>query len=195
MAIEVITAVIHLHPQVLSPPERLVLYVLAWHANSRSLRAWPAVQTIARETSLSRRAVQKILLRLRDKSFIVVNGRMARGSLNYALDLTALNRERYSQSETPDREPRSQSEDFSTAMNSEPRSPLCEPGSSPGGNDVRGGGEPRSPDPSENRHSEPSEKKYIGASAPNSSFLKPEDRQKLFAPDQPRHRRAHRANA
>jgi hypothetical protein len=32
MAVEVITAVLNLDPSVVTPSERLVLYVLAWHA-------------------------------------------------------------------------------------------------------------------------------------------------------------------
>lgn len=139
-----------------------MLLNLADHAHHDGRNSWPAVRTIAAETSLTRRAVQKILPRLLNKGFIVAEGKMARGSIRYALDLGALDRERYSQSEPSDREPRSQTAHVNRSAPSgdcEPYSPHGEPGSPGGANHVRGGGEPGSPDPSLNRHSEPSEKK------------------------------------
>jgi len=42
-------------------------------ANAHGLNAWPAVATIARETSLTTRAVQKVLRRLLTKGFVSVD--------------------------------------------------------------------------------------------------------------------------
>lgn len=185
MAIDVITAVIRLAPGAVSPSERAVLFCLAWHANANGLNAWPAVATIARETSLTGRAVQKVLRRLLVKGFVVVDGTRARRSVVYAIDMAVLDRERYSQSEPSDREPRSQTPTEIEVFHSrdcEPRSPLNEPRSpdpEPRSRDC----EPRSPDPDLNRH-EPSEKKYPGAGAPVISLPdkgNSEDHEKTYA--------------
>src|SRR5260221_11870649 len=90
MAVRVMAAVWKLSPSTVSAPERLVLLNLAEPCNEHGRNAWPAVRTIARETSLTPRAVQKILPRLKLKGVIVSEGVMARGSVRYALDLKAL---------------------------------------------------------------------------------------------------------
>lgn len=181
MAIEVITAVIRLRRDVVSAPERLVLMCLGWHANRHGLNAWPAVQTIAKETSLTRRGVQKILLRLRDKGFILISGRMARGSVRYDINLTVLNRERRSQAKLVNCEPRSLSDTISTAINSEPDSSASEPGTPLEANIIHHTGERRSPDPSLNRAFEPSEKKNsVAGATPSRASLTNEERQELL---------------
>lgn len=98
MAISVLSLVWQLPARAVSAPERLVLLCLADHAHADGRGAWPAVRTIAERTSLSRRAVQKILRRLESRQFTTAEGLMARGAVLYALDLEALDRERYSQS-------------------------------------------------------------------------------------------------
>ncbi len=179
MAIDVITAVVKLAPATVNPSERLVLLVLAWHANKHGLNAWPAVSTIARETSLTRRAVQKVLRRLLSKGLVFVDSTRARRSVVYAVAMDVLDRERYSQSEASDHEPRSQSDhddEFSTAINSEPYSPMGEP-RSPHSEPRSPICEPRSPDPSLTVI-EPSVKKYPAVPAVISSerkTVKPED--------------------
>ncbi len=87
--IDVITAVIRLPPARVTPSERLVLFALAWHANGQH-QAWPAVGTLVRETSLSRRAVQLALPRLTSKGFLAFHSKGPRGSIRYNVNLTAL---------------------------------------------------------------------------------------------------------
>jgi DNA-binding MarR family transcriptional regulator len=161
----------------LAASERLVLLNLASHAHHDGSHAFPAVGTIATETALTRRAVQKILHRLERKRFIAAVGTSYRGSVRYALDLATLDalatldRERRSQSEKSHRERSSQSSPKLTG-DCEPDSQLTanvvQGGANVvrgGANVVRGGGEPGSPDPSLNRQ-ESSEKKVPGAAAP-----------------------------
>ena len=186
-----------LHPSAVDPCERLVLLNLANHAHADGRNAWPAVRTISNETSLSTRAVQKILGRLLHKRLIIKEGVMARGAVRYALDLSTLDRERRSQSDhaaqVADREPRSRSDTVNREPGSqsafelrvrgdEPGSGGDEPCSPVGVNDVHRGGEPRSPDPSLIRQIEPSENKNLGADAPNGSSTndhRPEDIERI----------------
>lgn len=146
MSIKVIAAVLSLEPSQVTASERAVLVSLAFHCDHAGKDAFQAVRTMARETSLTRRAVQKILPRLKAKGFVTAEGRMSRGSVRYALNLEALHRERRSQSVTTEREPRSQSSPHSPDC--EPRSQGGEPRSGEGANPVRPGGEPGSPDQS-----------------------------------------------
>jgi len=129
--------------------ERLVLYNLSTYADKAGGSVFPSVARISRETSLVKRSVQKALLSLRDKGFIVADGKMARGSVRYVLALDAMaqhawtdedNRERGSQSGISDRE-----RDSLSASDRERSSPGGEPGS-PDRERSSGGGEPRSPD-------------------------------------------------
>jgi hypothetical protein len=100
VSIKVITAVLRLAPAAVTPAERLVLYALGWHADEHGSNSWPAVSTIARETSLTRRTVQRTLRQLNTKGLVSMQGVAARGSLRYGVDL---------QSEDPDRDTVSQS--------------------------------------------------------------------------------------
>ena len=109
MSIKVITAVLRLGPAVVTSSERLVLYALAWHADEAGLNAWPSVPTLARETSLTPRAVQKVLRRLNAKGVLFVQARAARGSVRYGVDLQVLDRERAASAGAVDCEPGSQS--------------------------------------------------------------------------------------
>jgi hypothetical protein len=132
MAIEVITAVLALPPEAVTPTERLVLIVMGYRADKHGRDSFQAVPTIAKRSSLTRRAVQKALRRLAEKGFLEVAGRRSRGALNYSIRLAALrHREPRSQSDTQDRERGSQSTPLRTTF-------------TPGANDVLGGGEPRS---------------------------------------------------
>jgi DNA-binding MarR family transcriptional regulator len=177
MAVRVMALVWKLSPAVISAPERLVLLNLAEHCNDRGGNAWPAVRTISRETSLTARAVQKILPRLKAKGFVVEESRLPRRSVRYALDLEALHRERYSQSHDVDCEPRSQSE----AAACEPGSGESEPGSGSTANVVHHPPEYGSPDPSLIRPLEPSgEPSSTSAQAPNVPLLRGDAREKAF---------------
>jgi hypothetical protein len=173
MAIGVISAVLKLTSAAVTSSERLVLLDLAYHAHHDGGSAWPAVRTIAAETSLSRRAVQKILPRLLHKGFIAIEGRMSRGAIRYALDLQALDRERRSQTATTETGVHCEPCSRTTDGDCEPGSLGGEPGSPGGANHVRGGGEPGSPDLSFNRNSEPSQKKNYSADAPANSVSDP----------------------
>jgi hypothetical protein len=109
MSVKVITAVLRLGPGAVTSSERLVLYALAWHADDAGLNAWPSVPTLARETSLTPRAVQKVLRRLNAKGVLFVQARAARGSVRYGVDLQVLDRERAASAGAVDCEPGSQS--------------------------------------------------------------------------------------
>src|SRR5262249_42545246 len=108
MSIKIITAAFELPSAAVNPCERLVLLVLAWHADQNGRNAWPSVRTISRKTSLTERAVQKILVRLKEKRLIAIESKAARRSVRYAVALDELHRELRSQS-SPDCEPSSQS--------------------------------------------------------------------------------------
>lgn len=182
MATEVERKVWDLATHTVTGPERLVLVNLAWHSHRDGRNAYPAVRTIARETSLSRRAVQKILRRLKLKGFLIAEGLMSRGAVRYALNLEALDRERYSQRGAEVWEPGSQTGDVclnDRAADCESHAGGGEPGASLRANLVRGGGEPGSPDPSLNRPSEPSGKKYTGANAP-APLRSDKDREQIY---------------
>lgn len=84
----------NLDPAAVTCSERLALLCLADHAHRDGAGAWPSVPTIMRRTSLSRRAVQNILPRLAEKNLIVKEGKMARGSVRYALNLDAVEDQR-----------------------------------------------------------------------------------------------------
>ena len=91
MAIKVSALVWKLAPAEVTSSERLVLLCLADHCPvDGSPTAWPAVATIARETSLSRRTVQPVLRSLHAKGFLVADGRGRRGTTRYTFDLARL---------------------------------------------------------------------------------------------------------
>lgn len=190
MSIEAITAVKNLAPEHVSAAERIVLYVLAWHANRHGHDIWPAVRTIARESSLSRRGVQYLMPRLCEKGFAFIAGQKSRGGVIYGLNLELLHRARYSQSDTQDCEPNSQSApidrargsqsvEISTAINSEPGAPGGEWDSPGGVHRVHRGGAPGAPELSLNCHSELSREEVPGADAPVPRALTNQDRENL----------------
>jgi hypothetical protein len=59
----------------LSPPERHILGLLAFHADQKSGEAWPSVLTIARESGWTRRAVQSALGEIRGRNILTVKER------------------------------------------------------------------------------------------------------------------------
>lgn len=71
--------------------EKLVLLAMADHARDDGTGCYPAIETLARKTSQSRRGVQKIMRRLEDAGLIVPS-RVSRGgphrSTEYRLTLT-----------------------------------------------------------------------------------------------------------
>ena len=133
-----------------------MLLNLADHARTPTgYGAFPAVSTIARETSLTRRAVQKILPRLKNKGFISASGLMPRGAVRYSVNVAALHRERHSQTNDADCEQDSQTTERQAVSHCEPGSPGCEPGSPGGANAIHIDCEPGSPDPDLIRQKEP----------------------------------------
>ena len=94
MSVEVVRVVLQIDRTGISPTERLVLLILAWHADKTGGNAYPSVARMARQTSLTRRAVQKALRRLMEKHFIGTDGRGPGSAVRYTLDLTAADRER-----------------------------------------------------------------------------------------------------
>lgn len=63
----------HTDPGVENAGDRAVLMVLVFMADSRTLRCWPSVNTIAAAAQLSRRRVQQALKRLAQKGIIAVD--------------------------------------------------------------------------------------------------------------------------
>src|SRR5262249_19575168 len=163
VAVEVITTVLEMTPEMVLPTERIVLYVLAWHTNRHSLSSWPSVPTIARESSLDRRSVQRILKRLCEKNLLVAQGKRRRGSVEYALNLDAIRSLRYrsddcgtlSQSEPPHCGTVSQSAAFSTDVNSDRLPQRSDTVPPEGAAECREGGGTVPPELSLNRYSEP----------------------------------------
>jgi hypothetical protein len=87
MSIRVMAGVFDLS---ISSTEKLVLLALADHARDDGTGAYPAVNTLARKTSLSRRGIQKILRRLEQASLIAQKGtvRCGRGeTVEYRITL------------------------------------------------------------------------------------------------------------
>jgi DNA-binding transcriptional ArsR family regulator len=56
----------------LPTPEKMVLLVIADHANDDGTNAWPGIATIARKTSISERSVQRHLKALEDANLITI---------------------------------------------------------------------------------------------------------------------------
>lgn len=56
------------------PSDRLVLLILAWHADRDGANAYPSVETIAREARMSRRYVFEVLARLKAEGRILAEG-------------------------------------------------------------------------------------------------------------------------
>ena len=136
MSFRLLKAVWNVHAANITAVERLVLLNLADHANDDGQNAYPAVRTIARETSLSVRAVQDALVRLSapDRKLIRETCRMSRRAVVYALNLDMLDRTRDAQSPLPKRRrrlrertndcaPRAQSEGADRARDAFHRAP------------------------------------------------------------------------
>jgi hypothetical protein len=87
MSVTALTAVFDLDPSLVTPTERLVLLALAWHADEHGRNAWPAISTLARKTSLSRRGVATVLPALKEKGLVHVQSKAARGTVRYAVSL------------------------------------------------------------------------------------------------------------
>jgi hypothetical protein len=86
MSIEAISYVLRHSEATLSA--RLVLLVLADHAHADGSESYPAVDSIAREARLSRRAVQVALRKLEDEGEIVRDGVGRNGTTCYRLTMS-----------------------------------------------------------------------------------------------------------
>lgn len=89
MSIHVLSWVLEESPEALG--RRLVLLVLADHAKSDGTCAWPAVDTIARQARLSRRAVQSALRALEENGAIRKRGVSQSGTSIYDVVMGAQN--------------------------------------------------------------------------------------------------------
>ncbi len=72
---------------------KAVLLQLAWYADDNGENVWPKVSTIAERTSLTRRAVQKVLRELESQQIIFATGSRLRGrarSTHYCINLARL---------------------------------------------------------------------------------------------------------
>jgi hypothetical protein len=68
--------------------EKLVLLAMADHARDDGTGCYPAIGTLARKTSLSRRGTQKLIRRLQTAGFIADTGKISRlGTIEYTLTL------------------------------------------------------------------------------------------------------------
>lgn len=65
--------------QNVTSPEKLTLLAMADHASDDGRNCFPAVATLARKTSQSRRGIQKILRRLEQGGLVVPDGRSSYG--------------------------------------------------------------------------------------------------------------------
>jgi len=69
-------------------PEKLVLLAMADHAREDGTGCYPAIGTLARKTSLSRRGIQKLVRRLQGAGFVADTGRISRlGTIEYTVTL------------------------------------------------------------------------------------------------------------
>lgn len=55
----------------MSPPQAFVLLMIADHYNDTARRAWPAIETLTKETRLSRATVKRSLSDLRDMGVVL----------------------------------------------------------------------------------------------------------------------------
>lgn len=67
--------------------DRMVLIVLAEHADKKGANAWPSVATIMRQADLSERQVWYSLKRLRASGAVSLTGKKPRGTAVYALSM------------------------------------------------------------------------------------------------------------
>jgi hypothetical protein len=81
--------------------EKLVLLAMADHADDAGGNCFPSIPRIARKASMTRRGVQKVLRRLKEKNKIRAVGHRADGTVEYAITLEG--GERYSRGERSSR--------------------------------------------------------------------------------------------
>jgi hypothetical protein len=137
MSIKALEAIFTIDPSTVTKGEWVVLVYLGWRTHAHTGKAWPTVSTIARETPLTRRGVQKALLGLKQKDLIVPDGTTAWGSIKYRPSIPGLNGERAvptaglerqefdgtpSSQSAPNCEPSSQSSATTQTANCEPSS-------------------------------------------------------------------------
>lgn len=123
--------------------EKLVALKLADCADDAGRNAWPAVATIATDCGLTRRGAQKLLRRLEERGCIAPEAEQhtRRGTVAYRVLLNAV----------VEPEPASDGPSYEGANDVRGGEPCSQGGRTTfaeGANHVRGGGEPRSPDPS-----------------------------------------------
>lgn len=103
MSIQAVSTV--LESDIPDPHEKLILVVLANYTNHRTGRCYPSVETISRESSCSRRTVQRKLAALEERGWLRRDVGAGRGNSNhYYLDLAALpahNEDERDEPETP----------------------------------------------------------------------------------------------
>src|SRR5262245_9523929 len=99
MSIAAVLAVLRLNRPGLTPGEQHSLTLLAIHFNENHGAAWPSVRLLAHESRRSRRGVQIILVKLKEKSLIVPTSLGARRAVNYSLAIDGFDCETISQSE------------------------------------------------------------------------------------------------
>jgi hypothetical protein len=75
---------------VTAPVQKLVLLALADHASDEGEGAYPSLTRLERKTALGRQSVVNALTALKRAGLIIRNGISKRGTVNYTLDLTAL---------------------------------------------------------------------------------------------------------
>jgi Helix-turn-helix domain len=70
------------------PSEKLMLLAMADHARDDGTGCYPAIATLAKKTSLSRRGTQKLIRRLQAAGYIADTGKISRfGTIEYTLTL------------------------------------------------------------------------------------------------------------
>jgi DNA-binding IclR family transcriptional regulator len=74
----------------LSPNHKLVLLAYADHAKHDGTSIFPAIASIARKTSYSRRQVQRVTQELVEAGYLVADGHGPRGTNKYRIPLEAL---------------------------------------------------------------------------------------------------------
>ena len=61
-----------LHSKLLTPDERLIYIYLKMHSDSKTGQSFPSLNTLARETGISKRTIQRCIERLQEKGAIRV---------------------------------------------------------------------------------------------------------------------------
>jgi hypothetical protein len=76
----------NLDPDAVTVNERIILLCLGDYCNRHGREAWPAISTVVRRTSLTRRTVQRGLNRLKVIGLLVPAGRTRSGTVVYRLN-------------------------------------------------------------------------------------------------------------